>query len=493
MDLLDTRPVFPLDLALLPGEASWLYDDSPAEIGLNGPATLAAQAYAKQRVQLAARSVPAAAREQVEAWLATAGLDARSVWIPCDLGEATLLAVHDAGARQVRIAGQDWTGQLALAAGMVLRLLSPAGEIARVVVEAVATDGADEIVTLDVWPAGLAPGWHVSRLLLARLTDLSWRHHSEGLSDLDLTAVELPAEYSGPGAADAAVRVDAWLYILTRRITSSDVVCWRMTSAPEPIEHDGASYVPAQIDHDKIATSTEGDTDQLSVRMGDWPANPFREWFPRHAAGSYGLVVERVRVDRTTGESVGAAVRAFRGEVASVVRKGPVYTVTCKSPLAFSTARTPGFMIQTFCNYALYDPNTCGVPEATWRLEGTIEAISAASATVDFECADLDGLASDWLVRGYIAISIGDEVETRFVRSSASLTATRHRLFLNMPAAKAVVGAAAAAQPGCDKSVTMCHARYANRKRFGGHPFLPSYNPSIAAIKPPVASGGGKK
>jgi hypothetical protein len=253
--------------------------------------------------------------------------------------------------------------------------------------------------------------------------------------------------------------------------------------------------VPAQIDHDKLSTSTEGDTDKLSLRLGDWPDNPFLSWFPRHSAGSFGVILERVAVDRATASSVGTAVRLFRGEVAEVGRNGPVFTASCKSTLAFDTSRVPSFMIQTFCNYALYDANTCGVPEATYRLEGEVAALDAAAATLDFECADLAGKPASWLVRGYITITVDGETETRYVRSASVLSATRHRLSLNIPTTLAVVAADVLALPGCNKSFTSTAgcARFANQDRFGGHPFLPSYNPSVAAIKPKTASGAGKK
>lgn len=487
------RPVFPLDLNLLPDEQRWIYDDTPEVVGLNGPATLGAQSFAKQRVSLQTDSVNADAREEVEAWLASIDTEARSMWFPCDLGEVFIREIEDAGAMKIRIAGQAWQANLALAAGMFLRLFSPDGIVSRAKVTAVEAAGADEILTLDAWPAGLSPAWHLSRLILGRVISAAWRHESEGLSTLEISALELPLEYAGPAAADETVRADVWLYTITRRITASDIVCWRMTSAPDAVTHDGAIYVAAQIDHDRISTSTEGDTDQLSLRLGHWQYNPFLSWFPRHSAGSFGVIVDRVGVNRATATSVGAATRVFRGDVEEVTRQGPVYSVQCASPLALSNARVPGFMIQTFCNYALYDANTCKVSEAAYRLTGELAAVNADASRVDFECADLAGKDSSWLVRGYISITIGGEVETRYIRSVSVLSGTRHRLTLNMPTVLSVAGADAVALPGCDKSVTICHARFNNRKRFGGHPELPSYNPSVAALRPKTASGGGKK
>lgn len=487
------RPIFPLVLNLAPQETRLLYDDGAVESGLGAPAVLAAQTYARRRITLTADNLDATAVHDVETWLATVAITARSAWVPCDLGEATILSVGDTGPRSLRIAGQGWATSFALQAGTVLRFFSPLdAQGYQATVESVATAGQDEILTFaDDLPAGLDAKWPVSRLLLARLLEPSWSHESEGLSAFSIAALELPFDYADPAASDTAtVTHPVWLYTITRQLNPTDTVLWRLTSSPVPITHDGEVYAPAPaIDHSSLGTSTEGDSDKLTLSLGLWADNPFNAWFPRHSSGRYGVRLDYAEINPATSVTTGTAKRMFRGIVEDVIRKGPLMTINARSALALSTAKVPRFLIQSRCNYAVYDPNTCRLSRDAWLIAGTIAALDAAAATVDFDSAALAARPGDWLVGGTISTGPADAPEVRFVRAAVALTATQHRLTLSQPLVAAVVGAAAVGLPGCDKSISQCHSRFNNRLNFGGHHAVPINNPSIVAV--PYAGGGG--
>ncbi len=484
-DTFKGRPIFPLRLNLAPEETRLIYDDNPVEAGFGAPVLTPAQTHARRRLKLTAGSLSAAQVQAVEDWLEEVGTGARSAWVTCELDELRVLSVADDGPKTFRIAGEGLEAAFPLAPGVVLRVFSPAdASITPLTITDVVADGDEEIVTVDEdLPAGFSAAWHVARLILARVLDLAWQHASEGLSAVDLAALELPLDYGDPAAADTASSfVEAWLYLLTRYISDRDIVGWRLTSAQLQVTHDGKAYSPAQIDHGQLSTGTEGDTDTLALTLGDWADNPFRAWFPRHLAGSYGVTLAKVAFNPATGASVGDAVTVFRGMVTEVKRKGSLFTVSCKSGLALDGRVAPSFLVQTTCGYNVYQQDTCRLRGEDFELEGDLDAVDPDNAQLDFECAGLAAKAADWLVGGAITITHGDERETRTIRDAEALTSTKHRLTLSAPTVLAAVADSAVAKPGCDKLPATCGTKFDNFINFGGAPKLSAKNLSVQAM-----------
>ncbi len=162
--LFQTRPVFPLTLNVVPDETRFIYDDNQTAAGFGAPVLTPAQAHARRRVQLVVGALDAGDVATVEAWLAELSCGLRSVWFPCELQEADVLSVGDDGPKTFRVLEQGLADAFPLAAGLVLRLCSPANVATPVTVTDVTVDGDEEIVTVaEDLPAGFSAAWHVSQ------------------------------------------------------------------------------------------------------------------------------------------------------------------------------------------------------------------------------------------------------------------------------------------------------------------------------------------
>jgi uncharacterized phage protein (TIGR02218 family) len=177
----------------------------------------------------------------------------------------------------------------------------------------------------------------------------------------------------------------------------------------------------------------------------------------------------------------------FRGEVFGARRKGLEWSFQARSLLGRKT-RVPGFMVQTRCQYPLFEAATCKASASAFQIDGSLAAISGV--TVDFSSAGLSGRAGDWLAGGRLAAG----PETRTIAQASQLSAGVHRLTLVYPLQGAAAGDSASAWPGCDRTPGTCAAKFANLDNFGGFPFVPTDNPGVKAMPLDTSStAGGKK
>jgi uncharacterized phage protein (TIGR02218 family) len=126
------------------------------------------------------------------------------------------------------------------------------------------------------------------------------------------------------------------------------------------------------------------------------------------------------------------------------------------------------------------------VDRETFAVTTTISAIDGQQVTL----AGGAGEADNWFALGWIQTGSGTTFEIMGILKSEDAGAGIE-LWLVTPLRYAIVGQSVKIYPGCDKSLATCVAKYDNLDNFGGHPFVPRRNLTIAAL--PIATSGGKK
>lgn len=489
-------PVFPLPADL--GQSvkrSLRYEPEEVNLGYGTEPAVPIQEYTKERVEATCLAQGGGVLDEVEAFFEGSRGQFKAFWLATSVADFTIVGQLDQ--TTFLVTSGDYETTWPTLAGKQVQLRAPDGSLyfREVIGVSSSTYPGYEMVTLDAALSEVPNGdWTVSRLLLTRLTsdELEFAFEADNVARIQFSVIEVPHEYAAPNAL--ATRRPVFLYRITRRYGVRNIYCMHLTSHDTPIQSGSVTYHPVPIDHGGLSVSTEGDTDRLDLELYAWDGNPFEDWLPIHIGQPTGVILSQSHVDELTGLVLEAPTILYRGIIETAARFGPIIQAKAISPLAYGDKRVPRFFLQTRCNYQLFDGSTCRAAEATYRLNGSIEAIDAEEGSLDFECADLAGKAADWLPGGFLEIGTPPSVEVRTIRNAQTLTATRQRLFLNASLRTSQVGDTCIAWPGCNRTPDHCTNKFDNFVNYGGHPFIPYDNPTLKAM--PLqnpASGGGKK
>lgn len=284
---------------------------------------------------------------------------------------------------------------------------------------------------------------------------------------------------------------------------------WFFTSARKAITHNTITYFPVRgLSRGNIE---DADIDKCEVELT----------FP-HPYPLFNDVEDnftQVFLNKIYLESVYLTLIELDGSESLVLFKGRVtqpkfddrdntMTLVCSTAESFMRRKILTRKYQRTCPNTIYD-KYCGLDFDEWSFDVTVTAINGLSVTFTVKPTQvkdaegnlvfeqipvldelgqpvLDGLgnptfedgdpametksyAPGWLNRGVLK---KDGVFTFITGNSANGSIRLYRQHNGLK-----VGDVVRVAPGCDQSLKMCHKKFNNHKRFGGHPNIPSENP----------------
>lgn len=185
----------------------------------------------------------------------------------------------------------------------------------------------------------------------------------------------------------------------------------------------------------------------------------------------------------------------FLGDVASVSVRGSVLRVRCFPGGAPLRSRVPRMFVQPGCNHALFSEG-CGLSADAWEFTATVQAVGSGwPPTVTLEALTRTaggGLPADaqWFAGGFLLYGAGAGARRLPILQSGTVTAGE--VSLTLPGVSGLSpGDPVTLWPGCAGTAAVCAGQFGNFDNFGGHPFVPTSNPSL--LKVSTAVGGAKK
>lgn len=242
----------------------------------------------------------------------------------------------------------------------------------------------------------------------------------------------------------------------------------RYTSADIALTHGGHIYQPIVIARSRTRTVLGIEVDSLKIRISPAPdltlnGNPFMAAVIAGALDGALVKVERLYMP-AWGDTSAGALHGFEGRVADTELDGLEVRITVKSLLELLNVKMPRNVYQVGCCNSLYDA-ACGVSKAAFGVAGAVQSGSTREV-LQTNLAH----ASGYFDQGMLVFGTGPNAGvTRTIKAQAGGVVT-----LSTPlAATPTVGDGFTAWPGCDKTLSMCQARFANQARFRGFPWIP--------------------
>ena len=263
---------------------------------------------------------------------------------------------------------------------------------------------------------------------------------------------------------------------------------WFFTSARKAITHNEITYYPVRgLSRGNIE---DADIDKCEVEL------TFPHPYPlfNDADDSF----TQVFLNKIYLESVYFTLIELDGSESLVLFKGRVtqpkfddrdntMTLVCSTAESFMRRKILTRKYQRTCPNTIYD-KYCGLDFNEWSFDVTVTAINGLSVAFTVnptQAKDEEGnLVFDvnnnpvmetksylpgWLNRGVLK---KDGVFTFIVGNSANGSIRLYRQHIGLK-----LGDVVRVAPGCDQSLKMCHEKFNNHKRFGGHPNMPTENP----------------
>lgn len=284
---------------------------------------------------------------------------------------------------------------------------------------------------------------------------------------------------------------------------------WFFTSARKAFTHNAITYYPVSgLSRGNIE---DADIDKCEVEL------TFPHPYPlfNDADDSF----TQVFLNKIYLESVYFTLIELDGSESLVLFKGRVtqpkfddrdntMTLVCSTAESFMRRKILTRKYQRTCPNTIYD-KYCGLDFNEWSFDVTVTAINGLSVTFTvkptqvkdaegnlvfeqipvldelgqpvldelgkptFENGDpvmeIKSYPPSWLNRGVLK---KDGVFTFIIGNSANGSIRLYRQHIGLK-----VGDVVRVAPGCDQSIKMCHEKFNNHKRFGGHPNMPTENP----------------
>lgn len=413
-------------------------------------------------------------------------------WVPV-WRSATNLSANIAAA-SVTFTVQSATG---FKVGDWLAFMQPAGIVARSrVVSIVGTT-----ITVSSAPGALSKdATVVAPLVLARVQRprLQFDWSNDSVAEARFLVSEVPQEYfEGTDQITnknlGLLLTRGYIYELSQTIGGT-ITTTRLTSFERDLTVLGQTYTARKIDHGAIKQSLFLDRDEIDVRSDVIAADPFVKIATNQSEAPLRLTIKSVDVVGSVGTD---SQVLFTGDVVSVSVKGSRLTAKAVSAGTVFDRQYPRFRMQVGCNHQLFSAG-CTLLTSNWAFTGTITnpgtpgfpftfAIGSLAKTGGLPTVGAGYFAGGWMEIGSGASLIRRAIIDNTAESSGALTVTLSRDPSPFPAA----GTAVVLYPGCNGAFATCSSKFSNALNFGGHPFLPTSNPSMFRVSKNI--GGGKK
>lgn len=261
---------------------------------------------------------------------------------------------------------------------------------------------------------------------------------------------------------------------------------WFFTSARKAITHNEITYYPVKgLSRGNIE---DADIDKCEVEL------TFPHPYPLFNDADDNFT--QVFLNKIYLESVYFTLIELDGSESLVLFKGRVtqpkfddrdntMTLVCSTAESFMRRKILTRKYQRTCPNTIYD-KFCGLDFNEWSFEVTVTAIDGLNVAYTVnptQVIDENGdptytngdpvmevktYPAGWLNRGVLK---KDGVFT-FIVNGGSNSSRLYRQHIGLK-----VGDVVRVAPGCDQSLKMCHEKFNNHKRFGGHPNMPTENP----------------
>ena len=242
---------------------------------------------------------------------------------------------------------------------------------------------------------------------------------------------------------------------------------YRYTSAARTHTVDGFDYIPyAGIKHTEVYNSGEDAKNACTVTV-DYD-HPLSEWLRAYVpTQEIILIIKNYEIGETP------TYFDFQGAYMKYTAKFPEFKMTF-SPLDYTIVQ--GALQKSYglnCQHSQYD-GWCGLVPQVFSTTTTITVYTEATDIIDVSPTNLDGVATDSYIGGYVELTGEYGLERAWIVEQTTFTLTLDR---RMPALTA--GASVELTPSCKGDFETCKnpALFNNKIRYLGAPHADKVNP----------------
>ena len=331
------------------------------------------------------------------------------------------------------------------------------------------------------WASFTAPLWfrpgtstsavpHTTKVRLAS-DSLTLEFDAGNVASTKISLWQVPWEVNGVAGETPQQPARAFFYRFTYDLPTPEVTRWTSYEKPLIRTADG-TYTPARIEHAAIKYGLNLDGGKVELNTDRFAGNPLLRFVPFNAEAR--LLLE---IREGSPDAPDAATIVWSGEISEASGNGKRIRATGDVFGAVFERKFPRFLMQQGCNVTLFS-TACGVTKATYQVTGTLA--SSIGNTLTVTCGSTQ--AANYYARGEVWIGSGSTLERRLILDSTPGTGTQVLTVDRPLAVNGAGGVAAVFWPGCDGQYSTCSAKFNNKLRFRGHPFMPRDNPALKRV-----------
>jgi len=261
-----------------------------------------------------------------------------------------------------------------------------------------------------------------------------------------------------------------------------------LTSADQPVFYNAERYEPEVMGRSQViqeSLETNGQTLALRMRRNHDLVTRYIVTVPalldnirifRGHVNDTGVTIDS---DGTINLPAAAVITYFRGTVATVSFEGSQAELRIRGRNDVLDRSVPKRTFRNLCNHVLYDAG-CQVNPASFQYNVTVTATTGRVLTVS-GIPDIAGPVDAAFFDGGILLQAltGD---ARMIQVLTRTGGGNGTIQILIPFENVGVGAALLLRAGCDHSLPTCIAKFANARRYGGFPTVPTRNPFTQRI-----------
>ncbi len=259
------------------------------------------------------------------------------------------------------------------------------------------------------------------------------------------------------------------------------------TSGQESFFFDNNTYEPKAIS--RTSEEVEGLQRRRQVVVKLPITNPFVLRYIRTPPASQDdLQIHRLH---TTDGPAPEVLLLFDGRITNVAFTGNEAKINALSRGSVLEQNIPLQTCRNTCNHVLYDLRTCAVPEADFKMNVDVAAVTADGLTITLsggtnvlpdtglELSAQMTADPTFFLGGFITRA---GIENRMVLSIVDLGGNLVDVTLLIPFQTISPSLTVELFAGCDHQFPTCIDKFANTERYGGFPFVPRKNPFAIGV-----------
>jgi len=261
-----------------------------------------------------------------------------------------------------------------------------------------------------------------------------------------------------------------------------------LTSADQPVFFNAERYEPEVLGRSQViqeSLETNGQTISLRMRRNHDLVTRYIATVPaltdnirifRGQVNDTGVTIDP---DGTINLPAAAVITYFRGTIVTVSFEGGQAEVRVRGRNDVLDRNLPKRTYRNLCNHVLYDAG-CQVNPASFQYTVTITAINGKVLTVS-GIPDIAGPVDAAFFDGGILLQslTGD---ARMIQVLTRTGGGNGTIQVIIPFESVTLGGTLLLRAGCNHSLPTCIAKFANGRRYGGFPTVPTKNPFISRI-----------